>query len=118
MVIRVEAMGTLSVIAIAYACGCMALGLLVICAAAMGGRADRELELEGPVPRLRLARSEAQGGSVAASDARVTGVCPSCLLIVEEAAPRERCPVCDVRLANPPRVATPSFAAPLQAVEG
>jgi hypothetical protein len=110
-------MSTLTAIVLAYLAAGMTLGLLLACAAAMGGRADRVLEGTPPGPVLRLVPESLREADAPTRhpDAR-TGVCPDCLLMVDVVAVHERCPVCDVRLAFPPHVATGPFAPSLHAV--
>jgi hypothetical protein len=111
-------MSTLTAIVLAYLAAEMSLGLLIACVAAMGGRADRELEGTPPVPVLRLVSDGSREAPALTRhpDTR-TGVCPDCLLMVEAIAVHERCPVCDVRLAFPPHAAAGPLGPSLHAVK-
>jgi hypothetical protein len=111
-------MSTLGAIALAYLAMGMTLGMLLACAAAMGGRADRALEGTPPVSVLRPVPDGMREAHAPTRhpDAR-TGVCPDCLLMVEVIAVDERCPVCDVRLAFPPHVATGPLGPNLHALK-
>jgi hypothetical protein len=110
-------MNTIMTIAVVYVAAGMSLGLVLACATAMGGRADRELEVASPVPVLRLvpdAMSEARP-PIGYLGAR-TGVCPDCLMLVDAVPTYERCPVCDVRLTFPPHVVAGPLGSDLHAV--